>query len=134
MIEPKRGRVSVFTSGSENLHHVEKVSSGTRLIFIFIDGLNLKFNIFFYFQIRYYNIIYMQREIRHQKARPNSPPNQPSGLDLLLYLTEHNSQLHLSLSISISLQPKQVFPLAFIAPFKTTNKHQLHLIQPHTAT
>lgn len=30
MVEPKRGRVSVFTSGSENLHHVEKVSSGTR--------------------------------------------------------------------------------------------------------
>ena len=24
------GRVSMFTSGSENLHHVEKVTSGTR--------------------------------------------------------------------------------------------------------
>ena len=29
-IEPKSGRVSFFTSGSENPHHVEKVVSGTR--------------------------------------------------------------------------------------------------------
>ncbi|CAB3364940.1 Hypothetical predicted protein [Cloeon dipterum] len=29
-VEPKRGRVSMFTSGSENLHYVEKVSSGER--------------------------------------------------------------------------------------------------------
>ena len=29
-VEPKTGRVSFFTSGSENLHHVQKVSSGTR--------------------------------------------------------------------------------------------------------
>ena len=29
-IEPKKGRVSFFTSGSENPHHVEKVVSGTR--------------------------------------------------------------------------------------------------------
>jgi len=29
-IQPKEGRVSFFTSGSENPHHVEKVISGTR--------------------------------------------------------------------------------------------------------
>lgn len=29
-IEPKKGRVSVFTSGAENLHHIEKVTEGTR--------------------------------------------------------------------------------------------------------
>ncbi|XP_070581243.1 2-oxoglutarate and iron-dependent oxygenase domain-containing protein 3-like [Ptychodera flava] len=29
-VEPKLGRLSFFTSGSENLHYVEKVSSGTR--------------------------------------------------------------------------------------------------------
>ncbi|XP_074648552.1 2-oxoglutarate and iron-dependent oxygenase domain-containing protein 3-like [Tubulanus polymorphus] len=29
-IEPKKGRISFFTSGSENLHHVEKLESGTR--------------------------------------------------------------------------------------------------------
>lgn len=31
-IEPKKGRVSVFTSGAENLHHIEKVTSGTRFV------------------------------------------------------------------------------------------------------
>ncbi|XP_071632561.1 2-oxoglutarate and iron-dependent oxygenase domain-containing protein 3 [Temnothorax longispinosus] len=29
-VEPRKGRVSIFTSGSENLHLVEKVKSGTR--------------------------------------------------------------------------------------------------------
>ncbi|XP_031841569.1 2-oxoglutarate and iron-dependent oxygenase domain-containing protein 3 isoform X2 [Nomia melanderi] len=29
-VEPRKGRVSMFTSGSENLHAVEKVQSGTR--------------------------------------------------------------------------------------------------------
>ncbi|XP_058792838.1 2-oxoglutarate and iron-dependent oxygenase domain-containing protein 3-like [Phymastichus coffea] len=29
-IEPRKGRVSMFTSGAENLHAVEKVTSGTR--------------------------------------------------------------------------------------------------------
>ncbi|XP_004929738.2 2-oxoglutarate and iron-dependent oxygenase domain-containing protein 3 isoform X1 [Bombyx mori] len=29
-IEPRKGRVSMFTSGKENLHYVEKVTSGTR--------------------------------------------------------------------------------------------------------
>lgn len=29
-IEPKKGRVSAFTSGLENRHHVEKVTEGTR--------------------------------------------------------------------------------------------------------
>ena len=29
-IEPKKGRVSAFTSGHENRHHVEKVTEGTR--------------------------------------------------------------------------------------------------------
>ncbi|XP_053695865.1 2-oxoglutarate and iron-dependent oxygenase domain-containing protein 3-like [Sabethes cyaneus] len=29
-IEPKRGRVSGFTSGAENVHHVEQVASGVR--------------------------------------------------------------------------------------------------------
>ncbi|CAL4064549.1 unnamed protein product, partial [Meganyctiphanes norvegica] len=29
-VEPRAGRVSAFTSGSENLHHVEKVTRGTR--------------------------------------------------------------------------------------------------------
>ena len=29
-IEPKKGRVSFFTSGSENPHHVERILSGTR--------------------------------------------------------------------------------------------------------
>ncbi|XP_072030106.1 2-oxoglutarate and iron-dependent oxygenase domain-containing protein 3-like [Amphiura filiformis] len=29
-VDPKLGRVSFFTSGSENSHHVEKVTSGTR--------------------------------------------------------------------------------------------------------
>lgn len=29
-IEPKKGRISVFTSGAENLHYVEKVTEGTR--------------------------------------------------------------------------------------------------------
>ncbi|XP_011870556.1 PREDICTED: 2-oxoglutarate and iron-dependent oxygenase domain-containing protein 3-like [Vollenhovia emeryi] len=29
-VEPRKGRVSIFTSGSENLHLVEKVRSGTR--------------------------------------------------------------------------------------------------------
>lgn len=31
-IEPKKGRVSVFTSGGENVHHIEKVTRGTRLV------------------------------------------------------------------------------------------------------
>ena len=29
-VEPRKGRISAFTSGSENVHHVEKVTSGTR--------------------------------------------------------------------------------------------------------
>lgn len=29
-VEPRTGRVSMFTSGKENLHYVEKVQSGTR--------------------------------------------------------------------------------------------------------
>lgn len=29
-IEPKKGRVSVFTSGGENVHHIEKVTQGIR--------------------------------------------------------------------------------------------------------
>lgn len=29
-VEPRKGRVSIFTSGAENLHAVEKVTSGTR--------------------------------------------------------------------------------------------------------
>ncbi|XP_046440484.1 2-oxoglutarate and iron-dependent oxygenase domain-containing protein 3-like [Daphnia pulex] len=29
-VEPRRGRVSMFTSGGENLHYVEKVTQGTR--------------------------------------------------------------------------------------------------------
>lgn len=31
-IEPKKGRISVFTSGAENLHHIEKVTQGTRFV------------------------------------------------------------------------------------------------------
>lgn len=31
-IEPKAGRISVFTSGAENLHQIEKVTEGTRLV------------------------------------------------------------------------------------------------------
>ncbi|XP_015587769.1 2-oxoglutarate and iron-dependent oxygenase domain-containing protein 3 isoform X2 [Cephus cinctus] len=31
-VEPRKGRVSMFTSGSENLHAVEKVTTGTRNI------------------------------------------------------------------------------------------------------
>lgn len=30
IVEPKRGRVSAFTSGAENLHQVEMVGTGTR--------------------------------------------------------------------------------------------------------
>ena len=30
VVEPKKGRVSAFTSGAENLHNVEKVTSGVR--------------------------------------------------------------------------------------------------------
>lgn len=29
-VEPRKGRVSLFTSGKENLHAVERVTSGTR--------------------------------------------------------------------------------------------------------
>lgn len=29
-VEPRKARVSMFTSGSENLHNVEKVTSGVR--------------------------------------------------------------------------------------------------------
>ncbi|KAJ9595057.1 hypothetical protein L9F63_013654 [Diploptera punctata] len=29
-VEPRKGRVSMFTSGSENVHYVERVTSGTR--------------------------------------------------------------------------------------------------------
>lgn len=29
-IEPRKGRLSMFTSGGENPHYVEKVTSGTR--------------------------------------------------------------------------------------------------------
>ncbi|XP_069701340.1 2-oxoglutarate and iron-dependent oxygenase domain-containing protein 3-like [Periplaneta americana] len=29
-VEPRKGRVSMFTSGSENLHYVERVTAGTR--------------------------------------------------------------------------------------------------------
>lgn len=29
-VEPRKGRVSMFTSGHENLHAVERVTSGTR--------------------------------------------------------------------------------------------------------
>lgn len=29
-IEPKKGRVSAFTSGAENVHHIEQVTQGTR--------------------------------------------------------------------------------------------------------
>jgi predicted 2-oxoglutarate/Fe(II)-dependent dioxygenase YbiX len=31
VIEPRKGRLSMFTSGSENVHNVEKVTSGKRL-------------------------------------------------------------------------------------------------------
>lgn len=29
-LEPRKGRVALFTSGAENLHFVERVTSGTR--------------------------------------------------------------------------------------------------------
>lgn len=29
-VEPRLARLSIFTSGAENLHYVEKVTSGTR--------------------------------------------------------------------------------------------------------
>ena len=29
-VEPRKGRVSMFTSGGENLHYVEKVTDGIR--------------------------------------------------------------------------------------------------------
>lgn len=29
-VEPRKGRVSIFTSGAENLHYVEKVTDGSR--------------------------------------------------------------------------------------------------------
>lgn len=44
-IEPKRGRVSVFTSGAENLHHIEKVTEGTRYAITIAFTCNRKFAI-----------------------------------------------------------------------------------------
>lgn len=44
-IEPKRGRVSVFTSGAENLHHIEKVTEGTRYAITISFTCNKKFAI-----------------------------------------------------------------------------------------
>lgn len=45
LIEPKRGRVSVFTSGAENLHHIEKVTEGTRYAMTISFTCNRKFAI-----------------------------------------------------------------------------------------
>lgn len=43
-IEPKKGRVSAFTSGHENRHHVEKVTEGTRYeIMCLLNRLYLTF-------------------------------------------------------------------------------------------
>lgn len=44
-IEPKKGRVSVFTSGAENLHYVEKVTEGTRYAITISFTCNKKFEI-----------------------------------------------------------------------------------------
>lgn len=44
-IEPKRGRVSVFTSGAENLHHIERVTEGTRFAITISFTCNKKFAI-----------------------------------------------------------------------------------------
>ena len=35
IIEPKAGRVAIFSSGSENTHHVERVTSGDRYVLAF---------------------------------------------------------------------------------------------------
>ncbi len=34
-VEPKRGRVAIFSSGSENMHYVERVLSGKRYVLAF---------------------------------------------------------------------------------------------------
>ncbi|XP_055902796.1 2-oxoglutarate and iron-dependent oxygenase domain-containing protein 3-like [Eupeodes corollae] len=44
-VEPKMGRVSAFTSGSENLHNVEKVTDGTRFAITISFTCNSKFAI-----------------------------------------------------------------------------------------
>lgn len=44
-IEPKKGRVSAFTSGSENLHNVEKVTDGTRFAITISFTCNANFAI-----------------------------------------------------------------------------------------
>ncbi|XP_073968838.1 2-oxoglutarate and iron-dependent oxygenase domain-containing protein 3-like [Rhodnius prolixus] len=45
VIEPKKGRVSIFSSGKENLHHVERVKSGTRFAITVSFTCNKKFAI-----------------------------------------------------------------------------------------
>lgn len=44
-IEPKKGRISVFTSGAENLHFVEQVTKGTRYAITISFTCNKKFAI-----------------------------------------------------------------------------------------
>ncbi|XP_061401220.1 2-oxoglutarate and iron-dependent oxygenase domain-containing protein 3-like [Musca vetustissima] len=44
-VEPKRGRVSAFTSGWENKHHVEQVSEGTRFAVTISFSCDKKFSI-----------------------------------------------------------------------------------------
>lgn len=44
-IEPKKGRISVFTSGAENLHYVEKVTQGTRYAITISFTCNKKYAI-----------------------------------------------------------------------------------------
>lgn len=45
IIEPRKGRVSIFTSGKENLHHVERVKSGTRFAITVSFTCNKKYAI-----------------------------------------------------------------------------------------
>lgn len=46
IVEPKRGRVSAFTSGAENLHQVELVGSGERFAMTISFTCNPKFAIY----------------------------------------------------------------------------------------
>lgn len=50
-IEPKKARVSAFTSGAENLHHVEQVAEGERYFLVFWSYNHFLNNFVFYFCI-----------------------------------------------------------------------------------
>jgi predicted 2-oxoglutarate/Fe(II)-dependent dioxygenase YbiX len=89
-LEPRAGRVIIFSSGTENTHFVEQVISGKRFVlsFWFTCDARKEFNIFldgkahitFSHKFRDQMIERMRQQQQQQKAQKNKPKDSKKEL------------------------------------------------------